>query len=77
VKIALRAIFLSAACFCIAACALPAAELPHLKMENGTGQLIVNGQPFLILGGEPGNSSAVSWLSPLPRAYGRRLLEDR
>jgi beta-galactosidase GanA len=27
-------------------------------MENGTGQLIVNGQPFLILGGELGNSSA-------------------
>ncbi|HEY4053237.1 MAG TPA: DUF5597 domain-containing protein, partial [Terriglobales bacterium] len=26
--------------------------------ENGTGQLIVNGQPFLILGGELGNSSA-------------------
>jgi hypothetical protein len=25
---------------------------------NGTGQLIVNGQPFLILGGELGNSSA-------------------
>src|SRR5882672_2422497 len=27
-------------------------------MENGAGQLIVNGQPFLILGGELGNSSA-------------------
>jgi beta-galactosidase GanA len=58
VKIALRAIFLSAACFCIATFALHATELPHLKMENGTGQLIVNGQPFLILGGELGNSSA-------------------
>jgi beta-galactosidase GanA len=27
-------------------------------MANGAGQLIVNGQPFLILGGELGNSSA-------------------
>jgi len=35
-----------------------AAELPHIKIENGVGQLIVNGQPFLILGGELGNSSA-------------------
>jgi beta-galactosidase GanA len=58
VKIALRAIFLSTAGFCIATFALHAAELPHIKMENGTGQLIVNGQPFLILGGELGNSSA-------------------
>jgi beta-galactosidase GanA len=38
--------------------ALRAAEPPHIKMENGAGQLIVNGQPFLILGGELGNSSA-------------------
>jgi hypothetical protein len=37
---------------------MPAAELPHIVFQNGTGQLIVNGQPFLILGGELGNSSA-------------------
>jgi len=36
----------------------PAAESPHIRMEKGTGQLTVNGQPFLILGGELGNSSA-------------------
>ena len=35
-----------------------AAELPRIKIANGAGQLIVNGQPFLILGGELGNSSA-------------------
>ena len=57
-KIGSRAIFLSSAGFCIATLALHAAELPHIKMENGTGQLVVNGQPFLILGGELGNSSA-------------------
>lgn len=37
---------------------LVAAELPHIKTEHGVGQLIVNGQPFLLLGGELGNSSA-------------------
>jgi hypothetical protein len=38
--------------------ALHAAEPPQIRMQNGVGQLIVNGQPFLILGGELGNSSA-------------------
>ncbi|MGH9524552.1 MAG: beta-galactosidase, partial [Terriglobales bacterium] len=45
------------------ACALflnhaSAQELPHVKFDKGTGQLIVHGQPFLALGGELGNSSA-------------------
>jgi beta-galactosidase GanA len=43
---------------CVFVPALDAAQVPHIRMENGTGQLIVNGQPFLILGGELGNSSA-------------------
>jgi len=38
--------------------AVHAAEPPHIRMENGSGELIVNGQPFLIFGGELGNSSA-------------------
>lgn len=46
----------------VASCAvgrpLNAIELPHVRIENGAGQLIVRGQPFLILGGELGNSSA-------------------
>jgi len=37
---------------------LQTAEPPHIQMVNGAGQLIVNGHPFLILGGELGNSSA-------------------
>jgi len=49
---------LSATALCLTALNLNAAELPHIKAENGTRQLIVNGQPFLILGGELGNSSA-------------------
>ena len=43
--------------------AVPAgAQIPHLK----NGQLIVDGKPFLILGGELGNSSASNrdWLAP-------------
>lgn len=57
-KAIVRAIFLSIVCLAVFIPNLRAAEPPHIKMENGTGQLIVNGQPFLILGGELGNSSA-------------------
>lgn len=35
-----------------------AADLPKIVMENGASQLIVHGRPYLILGGELGNSSA-------------------
>ncbi|WP_158543488.1 DUF5597 domain-containing protein [Dyella solisilvae] len=35
-----------------------AAELPRVRLEGGASQLIVDGKPFLILGGELGNSSA-------------------
>ena len=35
-----------------------AADLPHFRHENSIGQLIVQGKPFLIRGGELGNSSA-------------------
>jgi beta-galactosidase GanA len=47
-----------AICFSLSLATLRAADLPHIKTENGTAQLIVDGQPFLILGGELGNSSA-------------------
>jgi beta-galactosidase GanA len=58
VKIAVPPSILGTAVLCFASLAVQAAELPHIRMENETGQLIVNGQPFLILGGELGNSSA-------------------
>jgi hypothetical protein len=35
-----------------------ASDLPRVRMENGAGQLVVHGKPFLIRGGELGNSSA-------------------
>ncbi|MBO9517254.1 MAG: DUF5597 domain-containing protein [Porphyrobacter sp.] len=39
---------------------LKAQELPHLERRGDATQLIVDGRPFLILGGELGNSSASS-----------------
>jgi len=60
VKITLRAVLAIVVWLCICVQAIQAAEVPRVRMENGTGQLIVNGQPFLILGGELGNSSAAT-----------------
>ena len=37
-----------------------AQELPHLAKQGTTTQLIVDGKPFLVLGGELGNSSFTS-----------------
>lgn len=37
---------------------LRAREIPHIQMQKGAAQLLVDGRPFLILGGELGNSSA-------------------
>jgi len=57
-RITTRVILLGIIAISVFVSRLTAAEVPHIKMEKGTGQLIVNGQPFLILGGELGNSSA-------------------
>lgn len=35
-----------------------AQDLPTVRIDKGASQLIVNGKPFLVLGGELGNSSA-------------------
>ena len=56
VKNALRALVLSASCLVVHD--LYADPLPRIALTNGAGQLIVSGQPFLVLGGELGNSSA-------------------
>jgi len=37
---------------------IQASDLPRVGTENGAGQLVVHGKPFLIRGGELGNSSA-------------------
>jgi hypothetical protein len=51
----------SAVLFCLiltCLCGVQAADLPHFRAENGVQQLVVQGKPFLIRGGELGNSSA-------------------
>jgi hypothetical protein len=47
---------------------LPASELPHVeKASNGSYRLMVDGQPYLILGAQVRNSSA--WPEQLDRAW--------
>src|ERR1039457_6022588 len=51
----------SAVLFCpILTClyGIQAADLPHLRADNGVEQLVLHGKPFLIRGGVLGNSSA-------------------
>jgi beta-galactosidase GanA len=43
--------------FLLAATALASAQMPHLRQQGTARQLIVDGQPYLIRGGELGNSS--------------------
>lgn len=57
-KIATKSSSKAVLCIAFAAIALYGAEPPRIHFENGAGQLIVNGHPFLILGGELSNSSA-------------------
>lgn len=59
-KIVSLAVTLGMACPLLAMPVAQSAELPHIQMVNGTGQLIVNGHPFLILGGELANSSSAT-----------------
>ena len=52
-----RISFVLAGCFLVALSA-GAAELPRISRSGDSGQLLVDGKPYLILGGELGNSSA-------------------
>lgn len=49
-----------AACASLVAAPAPAAEIPHLSPHGTTKQLVVDGKPFLVLGGELTNSAASS-----------------
>ena len=50
-------------------CAQPS-SLPHLRKQGAATQLIVDGKPFLVLGGELGNSSSSSleYMRPVGRS---------
>ena len=43
---------------CGAVLAAQSPALPHLRKQGGATQLVVDGRPFLVRGGELGNSSA-------------------
>jgi beta-galactosidase GanA len=51
---------------CGIAMAGPSSDLPHLRRQGDATQLVVDGHPFLIRGGELGNSSAsnLDYLAP-------------
>ncbi len=60
----------------VAASSQPGAQPPHLEKRGAATQLIVDGQPFLILGGELHNSSSSSleYMKPLwPKLAGMGL----
>lgn len=42
----------------IISAALRAQDLPTVRIENGASQLVLHGRPYLVLGGELGNSSS-------------------
>jgi hypothetical protein len=57
----LRNAFLGAFVGCLALTAQNASsEIPHLRKQGTATQLIVDGQPFLVLAGESTNNSATS-----------------
>ncbi len=55
------------AAICSASCSAGAADLPRLETRNGRHALIVDGSPFLILGGQIHNSS--NYPSVLPQVW--------
>jgi hypothetical protein len=56
-KICLR-LFVALGFLLVSVHAVSAQDLPTVRIQNGASQLIVRGKPFLVLGGELGNSSA-------------------
>lgn len=57
-----KSIIVLSVCWIAAGCGrlMERAPYPHLRQQGTTQQLIVDGKPFLMLGGELGNSSASS-----------------
>ena len=54
-------------CFCLSAAYAQKTAMPHLERTGNTTQLIVQGKPFLILGGELHNSSTsgAAYMGPI------------
>ncbi len=61
------ALLLAACALALPAAAAPSQELPHFDHRDGRHAFIVDGAPFLMLGGQCGNSSA--WPAQLPDVW--------
>ena len=66
-KSLLATLYLLAATFAAAAPTPPAQDMPHLEKKDNRYAFIVDGKPFLMLGGQIGNSS--SWPAALANAW--------
>src|SRR5262245_21301282 len=53
-------VFAAVCVFAGPVCVAQPSSLPHLRKQGAATQLIVDGKPFLVLGGELGNSSSSS-----------------
>src|SRR5690349_5277917 len=53
--------------FLFLSCILTCAQLPAIMEKNGRHQLLVDGKPFFILGGQAHNSSA--WPAMMPNVW--------
>jgi beta-galactosidase GanA len=56
----MRAIVIAIVSLHLAAAAMAASPIPHLRRQGSATQLVVGGAPFLIRGGEVGNSAATN-----------------
>lgn len=66
--IALTALFLASAPVATLPAAAQSGDVPHLESRNGRHALIVDGAPFLMLGGQVNNSS--NYAEPLAKVWG-------
>jgi hypothetical protein len=57
-KLCLRSAFLALVSLTALSGWSGAQDLPKVKYQDGVGQFLLHGKPYLILGGELGNSSA-------------------
>lgn len=57
-RIRKKSLLTLAACAMLLAGAVQGAELPHVALQDGASRLIVDGKPYVMFGGELGNSSA-------------------
>jgi len=65
----MKTVILLIASLCAGAAWLPGQSIPHLQKKGGATQLVVEGKPYLVIGGELGNSStgSLEYMKPIWR----------